>query len=75
MMPESQAAIVTERLIDSCQSDVQWHRDNELGWISDGDNSRTNPNSAVCLSTQEFASLLAFSKAIDKTACGESRDV
>jgi hypothetical protein len=64
MMPQSQAAILVERLSDSCQGSVLWHRNEQLGWINDGDNSRRNPKSAVCLSNQEFHDLLAFMKAI-----------
>jgi hypothetical protein len=64
-MPEDQAAALVERLVDCSQGDVQWSRHEQFGWISNGNNSRRNPNSPVCLSGQEFRDLLAFSKAID----------
>ena len=65
IMSHSQAAILAKRLCDSCQGNVLWHRNEQLGWINDGENSRRNPKSAVCLSNQEFHDLRAFMKAID----------
>jgi hypothetical protein len=64
LVPHSQVILLVEQLIASSQSDVRWRRHERLGWINDGENSRRNPDSPVCLNAREFSALLAFFNAM-----------
>jgi len=68
LLLRSQAKDLVERLVTACQSDVRWQRDEQHGWVNDGNNSCRNPNSPSRLSGEDSRNLLAFLMAIDKAA-------